>query len=197
MPTRLNRNKIIFRMFAGASTKDRNRLLSTVNEDFIFCCHDCSRNILEGNVFISAGRKLQPFKTTVRRLESPKFLGIKCSRKLLQKGGLVFSVCLRLFWVRSLVRLCQEFLSVSWYGRWGENILGWKRQYRSCSEQWQFDRRTKSNFVQWNFQKGKFKKIKLLNLKLQVYQPQKDLFSPGCGRALKPFPPPFKTKPWC
>ena len=83
MQPRLERNKNFFRVIATAPLKEQKRLLSSADRDFIFSCHDCCKNILDGciNIPSKSQQKLFRYKTAVRKLGQSKPLS------LMQTGG--------------------------------------------------------------------------------------------------------------
>ena len=89
MGPRLAHNKKLFKIIANAPLKEQKRLLSSADQDFIFSCCDCCKNILEGRINIpnKSRQKLFRYKTAVRKLGQPMCLSLKTSRKILQMGG--------------------------------------------------------------------------------------------------------------
>ena len=88
MGRRLTRNKKLIKIISSASIKQRKRLLSSVDRDFIDMCRDCCENILEGRINISpkTHQKLSRYKKHIRKLGRPTKVSLKSARNTLQTG---------------------------------------------------------------------------------------------------------------
>jgi hypothetical protein len=88
MSERLKRHASTMRGLRKASAKRRRQFIETCCPDFVDCMSECSRNLLKGNVPVSASqlKKLRRYKKLLRTLAA-KRASLRTRRKLLQKGG--------------------------------------------------------------------------------------------------------------
>lgn len=90
MSDRLRRNSTGIKRLQRMNCQARKSYLKHCSQDFIDCICECTKNLLHGNVPVTATqyRKLKPYKNVLRRL-SDNGLSNKKRRQLLvkQKGG--------------------------------------------------------------------------------------------------------------
>ena len=89
MSERLRRNAPILRALHRASPAARKRFLRTrCNQDFINCICECAKNVLKGNVPLTASQRsgLRRRKKTLHLLALKKTPLLK-KKKLIQSGG--------------------------------------------------------------------------------------------------------------
>jgi hypothetical protein len=90
MSDRVRRNQSDIKHLQRMNCRARKSFLKHCNPDFIDCICECTKNLLHGNVPVSATqfKKLEPYKKVLRRLSNNKLTN-KQRRQLLvkQNGG--------------------------------------------------------------------------------------------------------------
>ena len=132
MPLHLQCNKNLFYVFALVSAKDRKRLFQNIDCNFISCCRDSYKNILDCNINLQAQnyrpkekQKLRWYKTDIRQLRRAK-IGIKESQKILQKGK--FSSPYTHFEQTTQPYCIQDFQLLAWIDLVNKISLAGKKQ---------------------------------------------------------------------